>query len=121
MNGRRSIVLLENLDLGKRTDDLFDEILKNVRNDREQVTLVRDNIIKGLSTLEVAIEPLAMLGVAENIAKLSDVLTKMNSQLVELTKVSVKTDMPEEDVKSSKDSIFDEIEASGTQVGDGSN
>ena len=107
--------------MGKRTEDLFDEILKNVRNDREKLTKVRDNIIDGMTTTELAIEPLAMLGIAENIAKISDVLTKQNAQLVELTKVSVKSDNPEEDSLSEKDDIFDEIEASGTQAGDGVN
>ena len=102
--------------MGKRTDDLFDEIVQNVRDDRAKVIVIRDNIISGISTLEVAVEPLAMLGVAENIAKLSEVLTKMNSQLVELTKVSQKSDSPESDMSTDKDSIFDEIESSGSEV-----
>ena len=104
--------------MGKRTDDLFEEILQNVRDDREKVKLIRDHIVKLVSVEEVNVEPLAMIGIAENMAKLSDVLTKMNSQLVELTKVSVKTDTSADDVRTEKDSIFDEIEASGTQTDD---
>lgn len=100
--------------MGKRTDDLFQEILKNVRNDREKLTKVRDNIISGMNGIELQIEPLAMLGIAEAVGKLSDVLTKQNAQLVELTKVSVKEDAPEEDADADRDSLYDEIESSGS-------
>jgi len=99
----------------KRTEDLFEEILKNARSDRKTVEKVRDELIKLTSQPEVMVEGMAMITVAENVAKLSDVLTKMNAQLVELTKVSVKTEAPT-DVKkvTDADSIFDEIEMSGT-------
>jgi hypothetical protein len=108
--------------LGTRTDDLFKEILENVRNDRATVQKVRDQIVKLASDPTIQAEQLAMVGIAENVAKLSDVLTKMNSQLVELTKVSARAERPNEDPKGEKESIFDEIESSGTiDVGEGVN
>lgn len=97
--------------MSEKTDDLFEEILKNVRDDREKVKTVRDSIVSLVGGDVSEKEPLTMLAISENVAKLSDVLTKMNSQLVELTKVSVKKDIlkpPDE-----RDDIFDEIESSG--------
>lgn len=54
----------------------------------------------------------SVLGIADNIAKLSDVLTKMNAQIVELTKIAAKAERKEEG--DNNDSLFDEIESSGT-------
>jgi len=100
--------------MGKKTESLADEILNNVRKDRAQVERVRDHIIDIVENESMSEEPLGMLGIAENVAKLSDVLTKMNAQLVELTKINVKHDKDTDDPKTEKESIFDEIESSGS-------
>jgi hypothetical protein len=97
------------------TTDLFEEILKNTRNDRKQVEKVRDELVKLASLPEVQAESMSLVSVAENIGKLSDVLTKMNAQLVELTKVSVKSATPsDKDINPDKDEMYDAIESSGT-------
>jgi len=109
--------------MSQRTDDLFLEILENVRYDRKKVAAIRDRIVD-IATSDnpaMTIEPLAMLGAAENIAKLSDVLTKMNSQLVELTKVSSKSDNPDSEEQDNKDDIFDAIESPLTSSVEGQN
>lgn len=99
--------------MGKRTEGLIEEILDNSRRDRKTVEKIRDQILKLASSPEMMSEPLTSVGIAENIAKLSDVLTKMNAQLVELSKVSSKHDHEDVDPKDEKEQIFDEIESSG--------
>lgn len=98
--------------MSKRTDDLFAKVVQNIHDDREILVGLRDKIIE-VSRGDVATlmaEPMAFSAIAENVSKLTDALTKMNSQLVELTKVSSKSDEGEKDVDQDKESIFDEIE-----------
>ena len=95
-----------------RTEELFKEVIENARRDRQKPEKIRDNLIdlKPEQDEIVAIEPLANLGVAENVARLSDVLVKVNSQLVELAKISAKMDAPELDMGEEREDIFDTIE-----------
>ncbi len=98
--------------MSKRTDDLFAKVVQNIHDDREILVELRDKIIqigKGDAATLLA-EPVTLAAVAENVSKLTDALTKMNSQLVELTKVSSKSDEGEKDKDQDKESIFDEIE-----------
>lgn len=101
-----------------KADELLEEILQNVREDRSKVKEIRDKIVKLAvdpdQAATFASEPLAMVGIAENVAKLSDVLTKMNAQLVETMKVSARRDRGEQDPQAEKDSIFDEIAGSSS-------
>lgn len=107
-----------------RTEDLFKEVIENSRKDREKLEHIRDRILSAVDstdpdTLKVMeIEPLAMLGVAENIARISDVLVKVNSQLVELAKISVKIDNPVKELNSDRESMFDEIEKANSDSDD---
>lgn len=96
--------------MAKRTEDLFTEILENSRRDRKTVEAVRDDLVT-LSKVADLPEGVTSLAISENIARLSDVLTKMNSQLVEMTKISVKVDQPDKS-KDDSGSIYDEIELS---------
>ena len=95
-----------------RTEDLMKEVIENARRDRQKLEKVRDNLIdlKPDQDEIVALEPLANLGVAENVARISDVLVKVNSQLVELAKISVKIDSPQLDMSEDREDLFDKIE-----------
>lgn len=95
-----------------RTDKLFEEVLLNARKDREKLEKIRDNLTN-MSPDQVAIveeTPLAMLGVAENVVKIHDVLVKVNGQLVELAKIAAKMENPESDLTPDSDDIYDELE-----------
>lgn len=94
-------------------EDLIQEALENARRDRKTVEKVRDQIVQLVSDPTIQAESLSLIGISDNVAKLSDVLTKMNAQIVELTKVTAKAEKTD-DKQSDKDSIFDEIEMSGT-------
>jgi hypothetical protein len=84
-------------------DDLVTEILTNARSDRHTIERVRDSLMNVLSS-----EDQANLGFAtENVARLSEALTKINAQLVELVKVGTKG--VKETKEKHADSIFDEI------------
>lgn len=92
-----------------KTEDLFQEILGNIRKDRVSVEKMRDRLLYGIGADEGEGPQITVGEIAENVAKLSDVLTKMNSQLVELTKLSSKSDKSE-DVMTSDD-LYDAIES----------
>ena len=97
--------------MGKRTSDIFEEVLENIRDDRVKVQGIRDKVIASTGEDIMSVEPLAVLGIAESVVKLSDVLTKMNMQLVELAKLSSRGDRDKESPKIDNDDIFDVIEA----------
>lgn len=99
----------------KKNEGLEEEILRNARSDRKTVEKVRDDLIKMTDLAEVQAEAMSMVVIAENVCKLSDVLTKVNAQLVELHKVSLKNAPADDNKKPDSESIFDEIEASGTE------
>lgn len=93
---------------------LIEEILKNSRSDRESVEKIRDSMIESVGGEVVMEEPglgLTPIVIAENIARLSDVLNKNNAQLIELVKMISKEDAAAEREGADRDSIFDEIES----------
>lgn len=94
-------------------DELIQEALDNARRDRKNVESVRDHILKLTQDPSVNADGASVLGIADNIAKLSDVLTKMNAQIVELTKIAAKAERVEDG--KDNESLFDEIE-SGQEV-----
>lgn len=101
-----------------RTDDLFAEVLENARKDRAKLEKVRDNLTN-MDPDQVAIveeSPLAMLGVAENVVKIHDVLVKVNGQLVELAKIAAKMEGPAEGQVPDSDDIYDELEQKETRT-----
>lgn len=87
---------------------LINEALENSRKDRKKLEGVRDQIIDLGNDASLLAEPTGIIAIAEHVSKLADVLTKMNAQLVEMSKIAAKSDA--EDQSSDKDSIFDEIE-----------
>lgn len=95
-----------------RTDELFKEAIANARKDREKLEKVRDNLTN-MNPDQVAIveeTPMAMLGIAENVVKIHDVLVKVNGQLVELAKIAVKMENPAENMAPDSEDIYDELE-----------
>lgn len=94
-------------------DELTKEVIENARKDRLALEKLRDNLTnidpEQAEILEAT--PLAQLGVAENVARIHDVLVKVNSQLVELVKVKTKQLNPQGPSFSADDSIYDAIES----------
>ena len=101
-----------------KKDDLIREALENARRDRQSVEKVRDHILE-LTKSTGAEESESVLAVSDTVAKLSDVLTKMNAQLVELTKIAAKSEKGED--AGNNDSIFDEIESSSSGTSEDAN
>jgi len=90
-------------------EELILEVLENARKDRRTIERVRDQIINLANDPSLA-DGISIIGIAENVGYLGEVLTKMNSQIVELVKVAEKSETPE-DGQQEKDSIFEEIES----------
>lgn len=99
-----------------RTEELFEEVIANARKDRAKLEKLRDNLtnLKPEQSDVIEAEPLAMLGVAENVARIHDVLVKVNGQLVELAKISAKLENPDADKSSDREDLFDVIEKQST-------
>ena len=95
--------------------ELVAEVISNARRDREKLEKLRDNLMTVDPQQQAIIDetPLAQLGVAENVARIHDVLVKVNGQLVELAKISAKLENPAADVRQDADDIYDTIERSG--------
>lgn len=95
-----------------RSEELIQEVIKNARKDRAALEKLRDNLTNITPDQEDVMDetPLAQLGVAENVARIHDVLVKVNGQLVELAKISIKQENPESDLSVDREDIFDEIE-----------
>jgi hypothetical protein len=88
-------------------DDLVKEIVKNARADRKRLEKVCDSVV-GIA--ENTDDPLALLGLSEQMSLITDSLTKTNAQLVEIAKIRAKERAPKEEKHD--ESVFDEIESS---------
>lgn len=102
-------------DVGKKTNELLDEALKNYREDRKELVVLRTKLMDSLKRLGDELELGGIAGISENVVKLSDVLTRMNAQVIELTKVNMKYEATDDsnslDSPGDKDNIFNEIES----------
>ena len=89
-----------------RSDDLFDEIHCNARNDRKRLESLCESIMRLADSSGV---DAALL--AESLSRLSDGLTKSNAQLVELAKILTKKEIISSATKGDdeSDNLFDEI------------
>ncbi len=67
----------------KGSEELLDLALKNIEEDRKR-------LIGFLDSATSNDDPLVVATVAENIAKITDVLTKQNMQVVEMAKIRKK-------------------------------
>ncbi len=103
----------------EKTDRLFDEIAENVRNDRKKLLVVRDRLVSvimgTIPGMEISgddddnVTQIGMIDLVENLAKLSDVMCKQTTQLLELSKVTAKREDPTKTEDGDKDALFDEI------------
>ena len=99
------------------TKDLINEVKGNINADRERLTDLYDSI-KKLTTIQGQEDLLALATVSENLVKITDSLTKQNSQLVDLAKLKQKIESEKvpSNVSASGFSetdtqdVFDEIE-----------
>lgn len=93
----------------KQMDDVIDEIHSNAQEDRERLTGVRDKIIENFDPSD----QFARSAVADNVARLSDSLARINGQLLEIAKIRLKETVVrarmEAGSESDPDSMFDEI------------
>ena len=75
---------------------LVDEIIENARRDRRRLESVAEGLTNGFKQMgetdpgEEPLDPDVSAAFAEEIAKISDSLTKVNQQLVELVKIDAK-------------------------------
>lgn len=86
-------------------EEMIQEALTNSRNDRKNLERVRSSLFNRIEECgTLSSEDI------ESVATISEVLTKMNAQIVELTKIAVKDDSSKDDLE--KEGIFEEIESS---------
>jgi hypothetical protein len=101
---------------------LVEEIIENARSDRKRLEAVANGLTHGFGQLGdsegdgEALDPEVSAAFAEEIAKVTDSLSKINQQLVELVKIDIKKmpvdDKPKPDgslSKNEKESIYDEL------------
>lgn len=86
-------------------DDLVSEIVQNARSDRMRLEDVCDAVVDAAKKTD---DPLALLGLSEQMAAVTDSLTKNNAQLVEVAKIRAKNQQPKDEKVD--DTIFDQIE-----------
>lgn len=105
-------------------EQLTNEIVENARSDRERLVEFADGLKefaqKGSKTddedLDARMDPEVALALSEQIAKVSDSLTKINQQLIELVKIDAKKNEGAGNGKFSngeKESIYEEMEGRG--------
>ena len=92
----------------KKMDALLEEIHENSVKDREALTKVRDEIVTGFDPAD----QFARSATADSVARLSDSLSKINVQLLEIAKIHLKEKIAKDRAEAGDDdpdSMFDEI------------
>lgn len=87
-------------------NDLFAEIVRNARSDRGRLEKICDSITSAAEG--TTDDSLAGLGLAENMAQVTDSLTRNNAQLVEVAKILSKAQAPSKEAFDER--MYDEIE-----------
>ena len=97
--------------MSKEVDELFAMIKTNSIGDRVQLEKIRDELMNIAAPGAVLDdEPLARMTVASEITRITDSLTKVNAQLLELARTRIKKDLLEGgDIKEKKSTNMDEI------------
>ncbi len=109
---------------------LVDEIIENARRDRKRLEAVANGLTQGFGRLgdtadenEETLDPEVSAAFAEEIAKVSDSLTKVNQQLVELVKIDAKKSAEIEKKPGSgkisrkeADAIYDELSEPSAEI-----
>lgn len=94
--------------MSKEVDDLFALIKENSIGDRAQLEKVRSELMELATSGDMlADEPLARMTVADQVTKISDSLTKINAQLLELARTRIKKDLLEGKGDTSKKGMED--------------
>lgn len=99
-------------------ENLIEEIIANARRDRRRLEEVADGLMHGFSSSPIDeesddVNPEVAAAFAEEIAKISDSLTKTNQQLVELVKIESKKEPAEKQISLDKkqvDEVYEEIQ-----------
>lgn len=107
----------------KTEKNLVDEIIENARRDRKRLEAVADGLTHGFGQLGDntnedggALDPEVSAAFAEEIAKVTDSLSKINQQLVELVKIDVKKESqvavkdPKKMTAAEKDQLYEELQ-----------
>lgn len=79
--------------------ELWEEVLRNSREDREALVRVRSNL------MDAQADPLL---IAEGVARVSETLTKVNRDLIEVAKAS--SEAADDEESFDRDDILDELE-----------
>lgn len=104
--------------MSKKVDDLFEQIEKNLTTDREQLVRVRDELMNLASGAGDMTEdgPLVRMTVVAEIVRLTDSATKVNTQMLELTKTRIRRDLVENtskgETKKDMEGLWNEMEKS---------
>lgn len=100
-----------------KKEELIAEILENARKDRKRLEAVADGLLEGSKTFlseddEGEINTEVAAAFAEEVAKVSEVLTRINHELVELVKVDKTVDrlVPTQLKPSEVDEVYDSIQ-----------
>jgi vacuolar-type H+-ATPase subunit I/STV1 len=105
-----------------KPEELQQEIVENARSDRKRLVQIADGLKKFADRGQVQAEgdgegmdPEVALALSEQVAKVSDSLTKINQQLVELVRINARRIPSAEEIAKfnakEKDSVYDEMEA----------
>lgn len=102
---------------------LTEEIIENARNDRKRLEAVAEGLTHGFGQFQDnssedggGLDPEVSAAFAEEIAKVTDSLSKINQQLVELVKIDAKkeADKPTKDPakmsKDEKEALYEELQ-----------
>ena len=100
-------------------DELTDEIIANARRDRKRLEKVADGLVFGFDRLSTAgsedeeqLDSEASASFAEEISSITDSLSKINHELVELVKLDKKSAPSADPVKLGKhelDEVYNDI------------
>jgi len=105
-----------------KSKSLVDEIIANARSDRKRLEAVANGLTHGFGEFtdnaneEGGMDPEVSAAFAEEISKVSDSLSKINSQLIELVKLEFKgaatdpkTGEPPKMTKAEKEELYEEL------------
>lgn len=110
-------------ELNKKT--LIEEVIENARRDRKRLEAVADGLTNGFGQLGdnvtgegEPLDPEVSAAFAEEIAKVSDSLSKIQQQLVEIVKIDAKRELekPQRDPSKlsqlEKEELYEELQGS---------
>jgi len=94
--------------MAKKMDDIIDEIHANAAEDRAALSQVREKIVASFDPED----QFARAATADSVSRLSDSMSRINAQLLEIAKIKLKEHIAvlrAEEGDDDPDSMFDEI------------